>query len=486
MHIKPTLLRAIFILLTTLTLSACGGGGGSSDDGDDTPDTTITAPATIDGVSYTLNIQSGDGDFDPSGTNRLELDDSGGYQIIDTSDESVISAGTFTYEVNGATGTLTLTDIPPVGEESFGILTLALDFTDLQNGSFTISGESLDGSQTGTLAEIVITTFTVTATADANGSISPASGTIVEGETNTFTVTPDDGFTAFVAGTCGGSLDGNTYTINAVTADCTVSATFAFTASTTPTLSMMPVKTFRFSWTDAPAATHYRVLENADGASGFTQVGADIPAGTEIFDHVVPLYKRVNAQYMLQSCLDASCNDSSIVSVSGTLVDSIGYVKASNTGAGDQFGVDVAVSGDGNTLAVGAYLEDGLDNGSLDNAGAVYIFSRSGSSWSEQARLTASNSQAGDEFGISVSLSDTGNTLAVGAYREDGNGVFDGMELLDNSVFNAGAVYVFSRSGDSWGSPVYIKANITDEADQFGQAVSLSGDGPQSGGNGTL
>ena len=104
----------------------------------------------------------------------------------------------------------------------------------------------------------------------------------------------------------------------------------------TPTLSF-DIKTFRFSWTDVPHATHYRLLENPDGYSGYTQVGADIPRGTGTFDHVVPLFERVNASYILQSCFRQICTESSAIYVTGTLVAAIGYFKASNTDPRDLF-----------------------------------------------------------------------------------------------------------------------------------------------------
>src|SRR5438309_5198892 len=81
------------------------------------------------------------------------------------------------------------------------------------------------------------------------------------------------------------------------------------------------------------------------------------------------------------------------------------YLKASNTGAGDYFGSSVAVSGD--TLVVGARQEDsnaiGINGNQTNNnatdSGAVYVFVRSGTNWSQQAYLKASNTEPGDEFG---------------------------------------------------------------------------------------
>lgn len=71
------------------------------------------------------------------------------------------------------------------------------------------------------------TSFTITATAGTNGSITPASSIVQSGLSSSFTVTPATGYTALVGGSCGGSLIGTTYTTNAITGDCTVAATFS-------------------------------------------------------------------------------------------------------------------------------------------------------------------------------------------------------------------------------------------------------------------
>ena len=165
------------------------------------------------------------------------------------------------------------------------------------------------------------------------------------------------------------------------------------------------------------------------------------------------------------------------------------YAKASNTDAGDDFGIPVALSTDGSTLAIGAFAEssnakntdgtpDQTDN-SAANAGAVYVFTRSGASWSQQAYLKASNTDAGDFFGSSVALSDDGNTLAVSAIIEHSNAknTDTNPNQADNSAINAGAVYVFTRSGASWNQEIYLKASNTGAGDFFGISVALSGDG---------
>jgi len=156
------------------------------------------------------------------------------------------------------------------------------------------------------------------------------------------------------------------------------------------------------------------------------------------------------------------------------------YLKASNTDAGDNFGNSVSLSGDGNLLAVGAENEDSSaaqTNNSAADAGAVYVFARTGTSWSQQAYLKAANAEAADQFGHAVALSGDGSTLAAGAVGEAGNATGVGGTQTNNSMPSAGAVYVFVRSGSTWTSQAYVKASNTGSSDQFGWSVALSTNG---------
>lgn len=81
-------------------------------------------------------------------------------------------------------------------------------------------------------ATFIVNEYTITATAGEGGSISPLSEIVDHGSTTTFSVTPNTGYSASVDGTCGGTLVGNTYTTNAITADCTVNATFSLNSHT--------------------------------------------------------------------------------------------------------------------------------------------------------------------------------------------------------------------------------------------------------------
>jgi hypothetical protein len=117
------------------------------------------------------------------------------------------------------------------------------------------------------------------------------------------------------------------------------------------------------------------------------------------------------------------------------------------TQLGDLFGRSVAVSGD--TVVVGARWEDsnatGVNGNQADDsafaAGAAYVFVRSGGVWSQQAYLKASNTGSGDEFGNSVAVS--GDTVVVGANREDSSATGVNGNQADDSASAAGAVYAF-------------------------------------------
>ncbi len=163
----------------------------------------------------------------------------------------------------------------------------------------------------------------------------------------------------------------------------------------------------------------------------------------------------------------------------------LNYIKTSSGNSGTRFGHSVALSADGTTLAIGARTEDSKSTGingdasdrSLDAAGAVYVFLRSGNTWVQQAYVKASNTDSFDEFGFTVALSADGNTLAVGAIGEKSNANTINGDQGDNSFGAAGAVYVFHRSAGAWTQQAYVKASNTDSNDQFGRSVALSGDG---------
>ncbi|MCX6887774.1 MAG: putative Ig domain-containing protein, partial [Verrucomicrobia bacterium] len=163
---------------------------------------------------------------------------------------------------------------------------------------------------------------------------------------------------------------------------------------------------------------------------------------------------------------------------SGTSWSQQAYLKASNTGSSDQFGYSVAVSGD--TVVVGSPFEASSTTGVnstpdelASSSGAVYVFVRSGTVWSQQVYLKASNTGAGDNFGYSVGVS--GDTVVVGAPQEASSTT--GVNSTPNELARfSGAVYVFLRSGTVWSQQVYLKASNTGTSDDFGYSVAVSGD----------
>ena len=212
------------------------------------------------------------------------------------------------------------------------------------------------------------------------------------------------------------------------------------------------------------------------------------------------------------------------------------FLKASNIGTRDNFGHAVSISGDGFTVAIGAANEASnavTINGDQNNneefaAGAVYVFVSNGGDWQQQAyikapvpvrqfgerldisddgnTLIASSSvrNAGrtvwvfvrennrwslqtqlppplfDNIGFggsSISISGDGQTIAVGADRENSDAIGVNGNQDNQLALRSGAVYIYDRNGTTWEQQAYIKASNTDSGDGFGSVVSLSRDG---------
>ena len=140
---------------------------------------------------------------------------------------------------------------------------------------------------------------------------------------------------------------------------------------------------------------------------------------------------------------------------SGTAWSEQAKLLASDGGAQDQLGSSVALFED--TALLGAPSDD--DQGT--NAGAAYVFTRVGTTWSEQAKLLASDGGAQDQFGNSVALD--GDYGLIGAHQDDDQGS------------NAGAAYVFLREADTWSEQTKLLASDGTAADFFGTSVALYG-----------
>jgi hypothetical protein len=132
-------------------------------------------------------------------------------------------------------------------------------------------------------------------------------------------------------------------------------------------------------------------------------------------------------------------------------------ILASDGSADDRFGASVMV--DDTSSIVGAYFDD---IGGSTNAGSAYIFTYSGGTWTQQAKVTANDYAAGDEFGFSVSIS--GDYAIVGAPYNDANGA------------DSGSAYIFHRVGTTWTQQAKLSPGDPANGDEFGRSVDIDGD----------
>jgi hypothetical protein len=133
--------------------------------------------------------------------------------------------------------------------------------------------------------------------------------------------------------------------------------------------------------------------------------------------------------------------------------------------AADNFGVSVAISGDGSTAIIGA---GGANVDGKPFQGAAYVFKRNHATWTQQAKLTASDGVELDRFGDSVAVSGDASTVVVGVT----NAAVD----VDGNVAR-GAAYVFVHSGATWAQGAKLTGSDRAGLDQFGASVAVSGDG---------
>lgn len=224
-------------------------------------------------------------------------------------------------------------------------------------------------------------------------------------------------------------------------------------------LEILPIKTVRISWQTTPGADFYRVFENPDGVSGFVQISDDLESSVLSYDHRIALFARTNAMYMVQACDAFSCSASEAQAMDRSLTNAIGLFQPSFPQF-QTFGDAVGLSADGMTLAVGSLFDGSPAQGingdptapnptPFGRSGSVHVFTRSADGWAQQAYIKASDSGRDFAFGVRLSLSDDGNTMAVLAP-------------------GVGKTYMFERFNSEW-----TETAILDSSD----SMSLSGDG---------
>lgn len=254
-------------------------------------------------------------------------------------------------------------------------------------------------------------------------------------------------------------------------------------------------KGYTFHWSARTGATRYELFEDPDGAAGplpEVQIGGTIASTS--YAHSLAgqlLHERVNASYRLRAC-DASGCGAWTAALTPDLTQAIGRFEGGREGSYSYIS-HVVLSANGTTLAVGAPGEHSAD-GLPDAAGAVYLFSRDtpAGTWQQQAHLKASNLAQGANFGAHLALSSDGDTLAVGAPQESSNARGINGDGSNSDAPGAGAVYVFTRNGGNWSQQAYVKARNTPQKVErcqiqfwsvpcdpveFGTSVALSADG---------
>ena len=149
--------------------------------------------------------------------------------------------------------------------------------------------------------------------------------------------------------------------------------------------------------------------------------------------------------------------------------------NSSNTRFGSSLGMAadslaVGVTGDGNCgTGVGS-----MAGGGCATSGAVHMYARSGTTWSQEAYIKATNTEAGDAFGTKLDLD--GNRLIVNAWKEASCSKVPNSLEADNGCANAGAAYIYTKVANAWTAHVYLKAPNTEPTDWFGEDVAISSD----------
>ena len=345
-------------------------------------------------------------------------------------------------------------------------------------GATADTGETVSDNRSSNLNMAVSGTYIVTYSAtDVDGNTGTVDRTVIVEDTTAPVITLDDGDIGTTDYTVergttyvdpGATADtGETVTVNTSGLNMAVSDTYTVTYSATDADGNIGTasRTVIVEDTNAPVIT----LSGAnpytvERGTTYVDPGATADTGETVTVNTSGLNMAVLDTYTVTySATDA---DGNIGTESRTVIVLNSWseqqkIQASDKQAGDRFGESVAISGDGNTAIVGAQYED--PDGTSD-AGAAYIFTWSGTSWSEQQKIQSSDKQSGDRFGNSVAISENGNTAIVGAYAEG---------------FASGAAYIFTRSGtsSSWSEQQKIRALDWASYDLFGSSVAISGDG---------
>ena len=245
---------------------------------------------------------------------------------------------------------------------------------------------------------------------------------------------------------------------------------------------------FNATWNAPSGADRYRVLLKRTSADGFETLSDSVSSSTPAYKFAATLnVEWLAATLRVEACNSTGCTaapELPLLPYQAAAIAQKNYQKSALARTQDFFGFSVATSANGNTLAIALPKSDA--NALETDIGSVQVFVQAGTTWSLQSTLTAPNAQSGDQFGFALALSGDGNTLAVAAPYEAGDRTSTA-GVPNNGAPRAGAVYVFTRDATgAWDRhAAYLKASNAEGApagqpndgDQFGSALGLSADG---------
>ncbi len=369
-----------------------------------------------------------------------------------------------------------------------------------------------------------INSYTVSTSAGTTGSISPGSKAVDYGNTTSFTVTPNTGYSIDSVTGCSGSLTGNTYTTGAITAPCTVAASFKISAKNANLQSLelsagslaFDPETTAYTVNVAYSVSSIQVTANPLNSSATLTVNGSSTANNSPSASIA-LVEGANTFSVTVTSADGTTTKDYVLTINRlSPTNDIANLSALSLSSGDMdqifqstqpyytASVDWLVS----SLQVSATTKYGSANVSI-NGGAsaaslvgqkvelaegeniielivtaadgvtqrrytVTVTRASIQSFAQRAYVKASNTEASDGFGWSVAQD--GDTLVLGAPNEDSASSEVNGDQMNNLATNAGAVYVFTRSNGEWSQQAYLKASNAEGGDNFGFSVALLGD----------
>ncbi len=202
-------------------------------------------------------------------------------------------------------------------------------------------------------------------------------------------------------------------------------------------------------------------------------------------NHIVtkPVLLHIDDKYKLQSCNELGCIDSAIIDGAESFAEVITYLKADNTNPQFEtlrFGGSIDISSDGKTLAVA----DG-SRGTLAQTlnGSATIFINANGNWTQLSRLVGDRIINGDHFGTNLALSGDGQTLAISSTSDSNSvaGIIHSNDLNPparvDTAADSGAVYIFTNTNNTWVQQAYIKTDNPTPKSFFGSDLDLSVNG---------